>query len=247
GNYRGYYSKRYGRDPRLNLLDAAWFRDKDCLDVGCNTGQLSIAIARRFLTRSMTGVDIDSGLVNDAIKVRSVGFRPFDISFVRQLSNASVRWQHSGTDFKPFFTARYFHLLACGFIFVSLETCMPPEPGPPENPIHVLRKSKAALLPRALRLRAGPREEESQHERISFRTENFLAQPCHPPRDGERVEEGGDANASDPSLYDVVTMFSVVKWIHLNEGDEGVHRAFRKVYTILRAGGRFVLETQVGG
>lgn len=54
---------------------------------------------------------------------------------------------------------------------------------------------------------------------------------------------GGD----DHGGYDVVCLFSIVKWMHLNGGDEAVRRVFRKVYRLLRPGGRLILEPQVGG
>lgn len=37
---------------------------------------------------------------------------------------------------------------------------------------------------------------------------------------------------------------SVVKWIHLNWGDDGVRRLFKKVHEHLEDGGLFVLEAQ---
>jgi 7SK snRNA methylphosphate capping enzyme len=36
----------------------------------------------------------------------------------------------------------------------------------------------------------------------------------------------------------------VVKWIHLNWGDEGLLRFFTKVYRTLKPGGLFILEPQ---
>lgn len=45
--------------------------------------------------------------------------------------------------------------------------------------------------------------------------------------------------------YDVVALFSVVKWMHINGGDDAVRRVFRKAYTLLRPGGRLILEPQV--
>lgn len=63
---------------------------------------------------------------------------------------------------------------------------------------------------------------------VSFRREDFV------------VEEHGDHR------YDVVCLFSVVKWMHLNGGDEAVRNVFRKAYGLLRPGGRLILEPQVG-
>ena len=84
GNYEAYYGYRYatlrsgGRDldraaseatdPRLTALDRPWFRGAACLDIGCNAGSLTLAIARRLGVRSMLGVDIDHSLVAKAIE-----------------------------------------------------------------------------------------------------------------------------------------------------------------------------------
>ena len=45
--------------------------------------------------------------------------------------------------------------------------------------------------------------------------------------------------------YDAVCLFSVVKWMHLNGGDEALRRVFRKAHELLRPGGRLILEPQV--
>ncbi|PKA56114.1 putative RNA methyltransferase [Apostasia shenzhenica] len=70
GNYRKYYGYRLDRsmeeDPRLKVFKSEWFVDKDCLDIGCNQGLVTISIAQKFLCRSMVGIDIDKGLIEDA-------------------------------------------------------------------------------------------------------------------------------------------------------------------------------------
>ncbi|KZT13021.1 Bin3-domain-containing protein [Laetiporus sulphureus 93-53] len=48
----------------------------------------------------------------------------------------------------------------------------------------------------------------------------------------------------DREGYDIVLALSVTKWIHLNGGDEGLMRFFRRVYSVLKPGGTFVLEPQ---
>lgn len=53
-------------DPRFKVLKKEWFEDKDCLDIGCNSGLITINIAKKFSCRTILGIDIDNDRVNDA-------------------------------------------------------------------------------------------------------------------------------------------------------------------------------------
>ncbi|KAF8109234.1 hypothetical protein N665_0100s0023 [Sinapis alba] len=70
GNYKNYYGYRISNDmdedPRLKVLKKEWFQGKDCLDIGCNNGIMTIHIANKFGFRSTLGVDIDSSRIGDA-------------------------------------------------------------------------------------------------------------------------------------------------------------------------------------
>ncbi|XP_066353160.1 probable RNA methyltransferase At5g51130 [Miscanthus floridulus] len=70
GNYKNYYGYRIdrnvGEDPRLEAFKKQWFENKDCLDIGCNQGLVTIGLAMKFNCRSILGVDIDSGLIETA-------------------------------------------------------------------------------------------------------------------------------------------------------------------------------------
>ncbi|TVU04813.1 hypothetical protein EJB05_47948 [Eragrostis curvula] len=70
GNYRNYYGYRIdrnvGEDPRLKAFKKEWFEGKDCLDIGCNQGVVTIGLATKFACRSVLGVDIDKGLIETA-------------------------------------------------------------------------------------------------------------------------------------------------------------------------------------
>nr|XP_010924565.2 probable RNA methyltransferase At5g51130 [Elaeis guineensis] len=70
GNYKNYYGYRIDRnqkeDPRLAVMRREWFEGKDCLDIGCNQGLITIEIAKKFFCRSILGIDIDAGLIEAA-------------------------------------------------------------------------------------------------------------------------------------------------------------------------------------
>ncbi|XP_020084182.1 probable RNA methyltransferase At5g51130 [Ananas comosus] len=70
GNYKHYYGYRIDpsteEDPRLAVFKREWFEGRDCLDIGCNQGLIAISIAKKFLCRSILGIDIDAGLVETA-------------------------------------------------------------------------------------------------------------------------------------------------------------------------------------
>jgi 7SK snRNA methylphosphate capping enzyme len=62
--------------------------------------------------------------------------------------------------------------------------------------------------------------------RVSFKAGNWLELPC------------------GSNKYDVITCFSVTKWIQLNWGDDGIMALFHKFYRCLAPGGLLVLEPQ---
>lgn len=53
-------------DPRLAALDKSWFENKRGLDIGCNSGELTITIAKRLAPSYILGVDIDPQLISKA-------------------------------------------------------------------------------------------------------------------------------------------------------------------------------------
>ncbi|KAF5351179.1 hypothetical protein D9756_008400 [Leucocoprinus leucothites] len=48
----------------------------------------------------------------------------------------------------------------------------------------------------------------------------------------------------DKAGYDVVLALSITKWIHLNQGDDGLVAFFRKIHKVLHDGGHLILEPQ---
>lgn len=69
GNYAGQYCGLQNlnnfSDVRLTVFmrHAYLFKDKDILDIGCNVGHMTIAVARRLHPKSIVGIDIDKNLI----------------------------------------------------------------------------------------------------------------------------------------------------------------------------------------
>lgn len=71
GNYNRYYgfeSLNKNMDVRLKIFqrNVHLFKNKDVLDIGCNCGLMTLAIAKYFSPKSITGVDIDPKLIKIA-------------------------------------------------------------------------------------------------------------------------------------------------------------------------------------
>lgn len=69
GNYRSYYSKRRLDDNRISKFKSEWFTNLKCLDVGCNSGVMTMEIAKQFNPSSIVGIDNDEKLVFTAQKL----------------------------------------------------------------------------------------------------------------------------------------------------------------------------------
>ncbi len=80
GNYSSYYSRRFGEDlgddPRLEVLDKRWFRNKRCMDIGCNDGRLTLTMAAKYGCASMLGLDIDASLIKQACRSAALHLSP---------------------------------------------------------------------------------------------------------------------------------------------------------------------------
>lgn len=74
GNYSQYYGYRNKdkdfHDIRLDVFKEHLeiFRNKQILDIGCNSGFITMEVAKQFECKSIVGLDIDKSLINQAIK-----------------------------------------------------------------------------------------------------------------------------------------------------------------------------------
>ncbi|KAI6191316.1 RNA methyltransferase [Aphelenchoides bicaudatus] len=174
-NYFQKTSAHFQNDPRLDLMVEDWFLNKAVLDIGCNSGYLTLSIARTFGPRRILGIDIDSHLI-DAARKNIRHFQDKDLKIA--------------TKFPASFALNY---------------------GPTSAPT----TSTSSEFP----------------NNVWFRTENYILESDE---ELENVKEE----------YDSILAFSITKWIHLNWGDAGLQRFFKRVYRQLKPGGRFVFEPQ---
>lgn len=164
GNYNRYYGYRHTEkcsdDVRLKAFEG--YRDlfdaKAILDVGCNDGSVTIAIAKKFPIKSITGIDIDRNLVGAAQK---------------RLARETLG-------------------------------CDTDEP--------------AADQPDTLSL-------------VKFKQSNY-------------VLNSDDLLELEEPQFDAILCLSVTKWMHLNFGDSGLKRAFKRFYRQLNENGVLILEAQ---
>lgn len=59
-------------DIRLQVFEMHrhLFQNKDVLDIGCNVGHISIAVARTLGARSVVGIDIDPVLISKYLSIK---------------------------------------------------------------------------------------------------------------------------------------------------------------------------------
>ncbi|KAI5096197.1 7SK snRNA methylphosphate capping enzyme-like [Silurus meridionalis] len=64
--YYGYLTPSLNVDPRLAAFHPEWFSGKKVLDIGCNVGHMTLAIAKNWSPAHILGLDVDGGVVHAA-------------------------------------------------------------------------------------------------------------------------------------------------------------------------------------
>lgn len=87
-------------DYRLRVFahHAYLFEKKDILDIGCNIGHITLCVARDFMARTVTGIDIDPKLISIArknikhyVKTEESPTQIEDVTFDRTHSSSSIK------------------------------------------------------------------------------------------------------------------------------------------------------------
>lgn len=236
GNFRSYYSYRLGQkhqdkledDPRLKALEKNWFESKRGLDIGCNSGELTIAIAERLAPSYILGMDVDPQLISTA--------RGHLKKLLRQKQSDKAHNEIATRKTSPDDGEGAME---------SLADVKSEEKGPAdeENVGSTNLGANDAFADDASLL----------FELWKPPLKTRVAEPC---AIGKSVasskfplnvvfkQEDVMSDAHAGKDYDFITCFSVTKWIHLFHGDEGIRKVFKKIYELLVPGGRLILEPQ---
>lgn len=266
GNFSGKYC---GLQSLINLTDVRLtvflrhsylFKDKDVLDVGCNVGHMTIAVARKLQPKTILGIDIDQNLIararqnlshfqkipiTQSVKTRvklKIDSCNFDLLQEREEQSRKSKIQSRSKEREGYDSNNidYFPI-AFPTCFGSFPTVRVKNETPSSSPMSNIATKKNEQLEKG---HSGIHKESSpvhqlpdMHElhtfpgNVHFRTLNYAV------TDESQM-------ISDKQQYDLILCLSLTKWIHLNFGDAGLKMTFRRMFNQLRPGGKLILEAQ---
>ena len=227
GNFNRYYGYRNSsNEPDLRLKCFAeypdLFRDRDVLDIGCNVGHITLSIGRDFRARSVVGIDIDRKLIEIARK----NVRHYVNNEQSPAPTAPGTPSSTPSHSTPSYTPSY---------------------APQSQLISKEKNPNDRFFPISMPIVYGPVEIPGITDGI--RTPRPASAPLPFPKNisfvqGNYVLDSDSLIALEQSQFDVILCLSITKWFHLNWGDAGLKRAFRRMYAQLRPGGYLILEPQ---
>ncbi|GAA5826784.1 hypothetical protein JCM11251_002893 [Rhodosporidiobolus azoricus] len=277
GNYKSYYVRRRSAfpvattassgsldapDPRLALLPANAFKGKKVLDVGCNSGLVTVEVAQRWGAAKVTGVDVDTELVRAAKGNADLAWSR-QAPLPRLTSEATYLTSSSRTSRHP---SAHSHTRSRS-ASPTRSRSRASSPVEPPSALPTAHDSSSPFLPPTLSYfpLALPRQYGYLPSPRSLLT-RYIDQPevetVGVLRRGKRKvmpfeEKAFPENVrfrcadwveekvpEDEEGYDVILAFSITKWIHLTSLNPGLLTFFRKCFTSLLPGGRLILEPQ---
>lgn len=274
GNYVGQYS---GLQTLMNLSDvrltvflrhAYLFKDKDILDIGCNVGHMTIAVAHKLHPKSIVGIDIDKDLIARARrnlstfqripeadlqnfkstqKIKLENVTQFELNSEKVSKKPKThprvrereRHDSSQSDFFP---------LIFPLSFGGLPNVKHKIESPSSSPASSSQNVKLSeQLDQYIGDKESAKSEAKSRNRlqtdanttISIFPENVFFRTLN-----YAVTDESQLLSDKQDQYDLILCLSLTKWIHLNFGDVGLKLTFRRMFNQLRPGGKLILEAQ---
>ncbi|XP_061903692.1 7SK snRNA methylphosphate capping enzyme [Entelurus aequoreus] len=253
GNYNKYYGYRNpsaSEDPRVCVFRPEWFEGKHVLDLGCNSGHLTLYIAKMLRPARILGLDIDNGLVHAARKNIRHYLSELQTQEARRATQEKDGGQQedsvsSQSDKKHTERKENGSALkeatndSCG----TDEAKTPRRDGKLEEvEQESCDKSGSCSFPLSLQISRGPIAAPPLTETSTSRPGEFPSNVSF--IKANYVLQNDNLLITQRPEYDVILCLSVTKWVHLNWGDNGLKRLFKRVYRHLHPGGVFILEPQ---
>ncbi|KAH6562108.1 hypothetical protein BASA61_003261 [Batrachochytrium salamandrivorans] len=248
GNYSSYYGKREMSsrlDPRIAAFNPEWFERRRVLDIGCNSGWMTVSIGMVFKPTLIEGVDIDPTLIK-----KSQARLTFRASACKMHAVQEIQICHGGTTTSDGGSAQadfdYFPI-SCALTFAPI-------------PVVYSHMSEAAAGSHLITTDPEQQDYETDQSYIDVERKGSIEEipiQQEPPfnhfrngmfpsnvrfRAGDWLHEPSARNDGD--RYHTILALSITKWIHLNSGDSGIRHFFRKCYQSLLPGGRLIIEPQ---
>ncbi|XP_069002644.1 7SK snRNA methylphosphate capping enzyme-like [Embiotoca jacksoni] len=273
GNYNKYYGYRNpgsSEDPRVRVLRPEWFEGKDVLDLGCNAGHLTLYIAKMLRPARILGLDIDSGLVQAARKNIRHYLSELQTQEARramQEKKTTKQVQRNGNESDTGTETKHNDAESRDENGKPVKGESGPAEAVNENDSCHTEEAKtqrqdskteqmepkdcdsspadhsvSCSFPVSLRISRGPIAAPPLTETSTTRPGEFPSNVSF--LKANYVLEDDNLLLTQRPEYDVILCLSVTKWVHLNWGDGGLKRLFKRVYRHLRPGGMFILEPQ---
>ncbi|KAF7666325.1 hypothetical protein LDENG_00110020 [Lucifuga dentata] len=273
GNYNKYYGYRNpgaNEDPRLRVFRPEWFQGKDVLDLGCNSGHVTLYIAKMLRPAHILGLDIDSGLVHAArnnIRHYLSEMQTQDARRAVQEKKSTKQEKTNGNESHTDSDKKHNEVEGTDENGKPVkgkhgpveavndnDSCHKDEAeiqgqdsqtkkiGQEGSDLPPADHSVSCSFPVSLRISRGPIAPPPLTETSAARPGEFPSNVSF--IKANYVLENDGLLLTQRPEYDVILCLSVTKWVHLNWGDGGLKRLFQRVYRHLRPGGLFILEPQ---
>ena len=217
GNYSNFYYNRYLENFKENMqnqISSIWFKDKICLDIGCNIGTLTMRLAQEYKPKMIIGIDIDYKLIKAALQNSKQFMRNSICSKFYNEGGKQINIQKGTLD---------------QFLFINNEMRIN------EETKNIVKQMKELPLSFRLNLKDNTLGNYNESKINSYDDKNIFFKQ-------QNYVEEIFTEEKDINKFDTIICLDTIKWIHLNYGDTGIKILFLNVYNQLKDGGLFLFD-----